>query len=46
MATDPRATIDRERMSTFQWRVVAIMTGLNAFDVLSISFASPGIAKA
>ena len=49
MATDPRATIDREPMSTFQWGVVAIMVGLNAldgFDVLSISFASPGIAKA
>jgi len=49
MATDPRATIDREPMSAFQWGVVAIMIGLNAldgFDVLSISFASPGIAKA
>jgi benzoate transport len=49
MATDPRATIDREPMSAFQWGVVAIMVGLNAldgFDVLSISFASPGIAKA
>ena len=36
-------------MSPFQWGVVAIMVGLNAldgFDVLSISFASPGIAKA
>jgi benzoate transport len=36
-------------MSSFQWTVVAIMVGLNAldgFDVLSISFASPGIAKA
>lgn len=49
MATDPRATIDREGMSAFQWGIVAIMIGLNAldgFDVLSISFASPGIAKA
>ncbi len=49
MATDPRAIIDREAMSPFQWGVVAIMVGLNAldgFDVLSISFASPGIAKA
>jgi benzoate transport len=49
MATDPRTILDRERMSSFQWTVVAIMVGLNAldgFDVLSISFASPGIAKA
>lgn len=48
MATDPRAIIDREPMSRFQWTVVAVMIGLNAldgFDVLSISFASPGIAK-
>ena len=48
MATDPRAIIDREPMSRFQWGVVAIMIGLNAldgFDVLSISFASPGIAR-
>jgi benzoate transport len=46
MATDPRAIIDRDPMSGFQWGVVAIMVGLNAldgFDVLSISFASPGI---
>ena len=49
MATDPRAIIDREPMSRFQWGVVATMVGLNAldgFDVLSISFASPGIASA
>ena len=49
MATDPRAIIDREPMSRFQWIVVAIMVGLNAldgFDVLSISFASPGITRA
>ncbi|HET9509871.1 MAG TPA: MFS transporter [Sphingomonas sp.] len=34
-------------MSRFQWGIVATMIGLNAldgFDVLSISFASPGIA--
>jgi MFS family permease len=46
---DPRALIDRASMSRFQWGVVAVMVGLNAldgFDVLSISFASPGIAKA
>ena len=49
MATDPRDIIDRAPMSRFQWGVVAIMIGLNAldgFDVLSISFASPGIAAA
>ena len=48
MATDPRAVIDREPMSHFQWGLVATMVGLNAldgFDVLSISFASPGIAR-
>jgi benzoate transport len=46
---DPRALIDRAPMSRFQWGVVAVMIGLNAldgFDVLSISFASPGIASA
>jgi benzoate transport len=35
-------------MSRAQWGIVAVMVGLNAldgFDVLSISFASPGIAK-
>ena len=47
MAMDPRAILDREPMSRFQWSVVAVLVGLNAldgFDVLSISFASPGIA--
>lgn len=47
MASDPRAVIQREPMSRFQWGIVATMIGLNAldgFDVLSISFASPGIA--
>lgn len=49
MAEDPRAIIDTRPMSRFQWGVVATMVGLNAldgFDVLSISFASPGIAAA
>lgn len=49
MAQDPQAILDREPMSRLQWSVVAVMIGLNAldgFDVLSISFASPGIAKA
>ncbi|MBN8816798.1 MAG: MFS transporter [Sphingomonas sp.] len=48
MAQDPQTILDREPMSALQWRVVAVMVGLNAldgFDVLSISFASPGIAK-
>ena len=47
MSSDPRAVIDREPMSRFQWGVVATMVALNAldgFDVLSISFASPGIS--
>ncbi|KQU48112.1 MFS transporter [Sphingomonas sp. Leaf339] len=49
MAKDPRAIIDAQPMSRFQWGIVATMVGLNAldgFDVLSISFASPGIAAA
>lgn len=44
---DPGKLINERPMSAFQWRIVAIMVGLNAldgFDVLSISFASPGIA--
>lgn len=44
----PRATIEQGRMSGWQWAAVAITVGLNAldgFDVLSISFASPGIAR-
>src|SRR3982751_4798763 len=48
MASNPQTMIDDRPMSAFQWRTVAIMVGLNAldgFDVLSISFASPGIAK-
>lgn len=46
---DPRKIIAAAPMSTTQWLIVAVMVGLNAldgFDVLSISFASPGIAKA
>jgi benzoate transport len=49
MPQDPRDLIDRSPMSPFQWGIVAIMVGLNAldgFDVLSISFASPGISAA
>jgi benzoate transport len=47
IAADPRVLIDNGAMSRFQWGIVAVMVGLNAldgFDVLSISFASPGIA--
>jgi MFS transporter, AAHS family, vanillate permease len=46
--TDPRDIIANGSMSRLQWAVVAITIALNAldgFDVLSISFASPGIAK-
>lgn len=45
---DPRAVIARERMHVRQIMAIGIATALNAldgFDVLSISFASPGIAK-
>jgi benzoate transport len=45
---DPRATISASAMSVLQVIVVAITIGLNAldgFDVLSIAFASPGIAS-
>ena len=49
MSLDPRETIAKNPMSAIQIAVVAITIGLNAldgFDVLSISFASPGIARA
>jgi benzoate transport len=47
MNNDPRTIIDQAPMSRLQMAAVAITVGLNAldgFDVLSISFASPGIA--
>ena len=47
MNTDPRDTISNMSMSWLQIVVIAITVGLNAldgFDVLAISFASPGIA--
>ena len=47
MSTDPRELISRSPMSRLQVLVVAITVCLNAldgFDVLSISYASPGIA--
>lgn len=46
---DPAAIIDAGPMSGFQWSIVATMVALNAldgFDVMSISFASPGISAA
>lgn len=48
MGNDPREIINNNPMSAWQVAAVAITVGLNAldgFDVLSISFASPGIAK-
>ena len=44
---DPRAIIAREPMGRAQFVAVAVcvaLTALDGFDVLSISFASPGIA--
>ena len=46
--TDPETIIGRDPMSPWQWLVVLVTVGLNSldgFDVLSISFASPGIAR-
>jgi len=48
MNSDPRDTLNASRMSVLQMAAVAITVGLNAldgFDVLAISFASPGIAS-
>lgn len=45
---DPKSIIDYGAMSVAQWLAVIVIVGLNAmdgFDVLSISFASPGIAR-
>ncbi len=47
-AADPREILSSSPMSRIQIAVVAITVGLNAldgFDVLAISFASPGIAR-
>jgi benzoate transport len=47
VSSDPREVIAKSAMSGLQIAVVAITIGLNAldgFDILSISFASPGIA--
>src|SRR5258708_5709077 len=48
VSLDPREIIAKSPMSAIQIAVVAITVGLNAldgFDVLAISFASPGIAR-
>lgn len=47
--TDPRLILDQTPMTRLQVAVIAVTVGLNAldgFDILSISFASPGIAAA
>ena len=47
MNNDPRETLDKAPMSLLQIIIVGItcvLNGLDGFDVLSISFASPGIA--
>jgi benzoate transport len=44
---NPKTIIDQGAMSAWQWAAVLVMAALNAldgFDVLSISFASPGIS--
>lgn len=46
-AADPRLLVDRGRMTWRQYLVIilcVLLNGLDGFDVLSISFASPGIA--
>ncbi len=48
MSSDPKSVIDHGVMRFWQWAAVIVTVGLNAmdgFDVLSISFAAPGIAK-
>jgi benzoate transport len=45
---NPKSIIDHGAMSVGQWLAVLVTVGLNAmdgFDVLSISFAAPGVAK-
>lgn len=48
MKNDPGSIINDGHMTARQWLAVLVTVGLNAldgFDVLSISFASPGIAR-
>jgi benzoate transport len=47
MAIDPRDLIDRSPMSKWQLSIITLcvmLVSLDGFDVLSISFAAPGIA--
>ena len=47
-SSDARSIIDHGAMHPWQWVAVLVTVALNAtdgFDVLSISFASPGIAE-
>ncbi len=48
MTQDPRELIDRSPMSKWQISVITLcilLVSLDGFDVLSISFAAPGIAR-
>lgn len=48
MSADPREVINQSDMSMLQIVIIAVTVMLNSldgFDILSISFASPGIAK-
>jgi benzoate transport len=48
MSTDPREVIDQSGMTFTQMLIIAITIGLNGldgFDIFSISFAAPEIAK-
>jgi benzoate transport len=48
MTNDPRELIDRSPMSKWQVTIITlciILISLDGFDVLSISFAAPGIAQ-
>ncbi len=48
MTTDPRDLIDRSPMSKWQLGIITVcivLISLDGFDVLSISFAAPGIAR-
>lgn len=48
MHTDPRDILNKSDMSRLQFLIVALTVALNAldgFDVMAISFASPGIAR-
>jgi len=47
MQNDPREVLNNSAMTRLQYLVVALTVALNAldgFDVMAISFASPGIA--